>query len=142
MSWSERFTADQKPEPAQIAQNIAHPCYEELVSFIEETYRISPQIEYSKCSMARGWNVKYKKGNRSLCTIYPEVGSFCCMVVIGRKEEEETRTVLPACTEYVRELYQNTQPMNGGRWMMIEVSNQEILKDVKKLLQLRVPPKK
>ncbi|WP_334291177.1 DUF3788 family protein [Alkaliphilus transvaalensis] len=36
-----------------------------LVSHIEDTYKVKPQVEYSKCSALPGWNVKYKKSVKS-----------------------------------------------------------------------------
>ncbi len=141
MEWSEIFPQERRPGAEEIIQYINHPCYKELIAFIEEAYHLPAQIEYSKCSMARGWNVKYKKGGKSLCTVYPEAGAFYCMVVVGRAEAEEAETILPSCSEYIQSLYHNTQVMNGARWMMIEVSGADVLEDVKKLIQIRVRPK-
>ncbi|KAB2952754.1 DUF3788 family protein [Heliorestis acidaminivorans] len=36
---------------------------------MEEAYQAKPHITYSKCSAQPGWNVKYKKSGKSLCTL-------------------------------------------------------------------------
>lgn len=142
MAWSDQFTLEVKPEMEQIDSYINSPFWQELREFIHSTYSVSPSIEYSRCSGAPGWNVKYKKSSRSLCTIYPDYGHFTAMVSIGRKEADEAEAMLPACDPYIQELYKNADAINGSRWLMIDVTTQDILADVKRLISLRVPPKK
>ena len=50
----------------------------------------------------------------------------------------QAELLLCTCTDYLRELYWNTKPYNGGRWLMISVTSPEILEDVKALIALRV----
>lgn len=49
----------------------------------------------------------------------------------------EAELLLSACTEYVRNLYWNTKPFNGGRWLMVSVTSGEVMEDVKNLVDLR-----
>ncbi len=88
--------------------------------------------------------MKYKKGSRAVCTLYPEEGYFICMcqVSVGAKEAPEAELALNGCTAYVRQLYHDTTPFNGGRWMMIEVRNGEVLEDVKELIGIRMRKKR
>jgi hypothetical protein len=85
--------------------------------------------------------VKYKKSGRALCTLYPDAGQFIALVTIGAKEATEAELLLPTCTEFLRELYARTQTFNGARWLMIHVTDEGVLEDVKKLIRLRVAPK-
>lgn len=143
MEWSLQFNSDNKPDEKQISEFINNPLWENLCSYLESTYNVSPHIEYSRCSAQPGWNVKYKKSGRSLCTLYPEEGSFISMVSIGSKEAVEAELMLNTCTSYIRQLYEKTANFNGSRWLMIQVSSEEILEDVKALIGLRVAkPKK
>lgn len=45
--------------------------------------------------------------------------------------------LLPTLTPSVQQLYQASAPMKMGRWLMIDVTDEQILEDVKKLLELR-----
>ena len=114
-----------------------------MSAYIEEAYRVKPQIVYSKCSVQPGWNVKYKKSSKSLCTLYPMAGYFITLVVVGPKEEEEVRIGMDAelFTNYVKELYDKTAYSAMGRWLMIEVKDKAVLNDIKHLLTIRVRPK-
>jgi hypothetical protein len=58
----------------------------ELVSHIEGAYSAKPQIAYSVCAGKPGWNVKYKKSGKALCTLYPEPDSFIALVVLGSED--------------------------------------------------------
>ncbi len=141
MAWSDEFTPEVRPEMEQINNHINSPLWQELRGFIEATYGVSPSIEYSRCAAAPGWNVKYKKSSRALCTLYPHCGYFTAMVSLGRKEADGAEALLPLCEPYIQELYKNAQPFNGSRWLMIDVTTAGILADVKNLITLRAPLK-
>jgi hypothetical protein len=145
MEWSELFNISQMPSVKDIKAYIgkSEPIWNELTSFIEDTYNVSSQISYSKCSAQPGWNIKYKKSGKSLCTLYPMEDYFIALIVVGAKEEDEVKMAMDAgmLTPYVMELYQKTAFSAGGRWLMIEVKNKEVLNDIKALMKIRVTPK-
>lgn len=142
MTWNKMYPKSTPPNLDQIDGHIASALWQDLRSCLEEKYGVTPTVSHSCCSGAPGWNVKYRKSGRALCTLYPAEGSFTCLVTIGGKEAMEAEFLLAGCTDYVRELYWNCSPMNGGRWLMIEVTSPEILSDVKSLIGTRVKRKK
>ena len=141
MSWFQRYPKSQQPTLEQISSYIASPLWGELCQWAEKSYQIEPKVEHSTCSGAPGWNVKYKKGGRALCTLYPDEGQFTALITVGAKEAPEAELLLPTCSDYIRELFAHTQTMNGARWLMIRVTDAQVLEDVKKLIRLRVAPK-
>lgn len=141
MDWNEQFRQMHQPELLQIQAYIDSPLWTQLCGYLESTYGVNPSMEYSRCSAAPGWNLKYKKSNKALCTLYPNEGYFTCLISVGSKQAMEAELLLSTCTEYLNKLYWQTRPFNGGRWLMIDVTSQEILEDVKRLIALRVKPK-
>lgn len=141
MKWNELFSADDSPSFEEIRSYIgeAKPFWDELVSYIEETYKVKPQLEYSKCPAQPGWNVKYRKSSKSLCTLYPMADYFIALVVVGAKQEDEVELALKTdtFTDYVKELYRKTAFSAMGRWLMIEVKNKEVINDIKRLIEIR-----
>lgn len=137
MEWDVLYGQDTPPSFEDIGAYIGSDLWPALCGYMETAYAMPPMIEYSKCSGARGWNVKYKKGSRSLCTLYPHKQSYTCLVCIGAKEAPEAELALSSRTDYVRELYQKTKPFNGTRWLMIDVTSAAILEDVKALIGTR-----
>ncbi len=142
MSWSEEYSKENKPDKDKISEYINCKYWDNLCEFLENTYFISPIIEHSTCSGASGWNVKYRKGSKAICTLYPAKEYFTCLVSIGSKIASEAELVISSC-EYIKELYENTKLYNGSRWLMIDVKSDEILEILKQLFFIRVsPPKK
>ncbi|WP_010246188.1 DUF3788 domain-containing protein [Acetivibrio cellulolyticus] len=145
MKLHELFDADHIPSFEDIRAYIgyAKPIWDELLSYIEQTYKAKPQLDYSKCSAQPGWNLKYKKNSKSLCTLYPMPNYFIALVVVGAKEENEVELAIEAgmFSAYVKELYQNTAFSAMGRWLMIEVKHKETLNDIKGLIEIRVKSK-
>ena len=145
MNWNEIFGADHIPSHEDIRKYLceAKSIWDELTAYIEEAYQVKPQIAYSKCSAQPGWSMKYRKSSKSLCTLYPMMGYFIALVVVGPKEEEEVKVGMDAglFTTYVKELYDKTAYSAMGRWLMIEVKNKAVLNDIKRLLTIRVRPK-
>lgn len=142
MAWHEIYPAGRQPDMKQIGDYVNSPHWNQLCSYIQKTYATSPSIEYSRCSMQTGWNVKYKKGSRAICTLYPDEGTFICMVSIGAKEAPEAEAALHGCTRYLQELYAKTGTFNGGRWLMIEVGDGDVMEDVKEMIGIRMKKRK
>ena len=141
MNWFEAYPKSQEPTLQQISDFIASPLWNGLCSWAESSYTIAPKVEHSTCSGAPGWNVKYKKSGRALCTLYPDRGQFTALISVGAKEATEAELLLPTCSDYIRELFARTQTFNGARWLMIHINDAQVLEDVKKLIRLRVAPK-
>lgn len=141
MEWNELYTSNIQPTFEDINEFINSDLLEELNIFIKQNYDVLPELSYSMCSGQPGWNVKYKKSGKSLCTLYPMENFFIALVVIGNKEVNEAELMLPAFTQYIQNLYKNTPYSLGGKWLMINVTDKNILENVKDLIKIRVVPK-
>lgn len=131
-----------KPSMETINSYVNYPLWNELCIYVEEQYKIKPIFEYSSCSMQPGWNVKYKKAGRTLCTLYPDKGSYIALIVIGERERVEAELALPSFTEYLQQLYYQTKIGMGQRWLMIHVTDKVILEDVIQCIMIRRGSKK
>lgn len=132
----------QKPSMAEISDYVNSPLFDCLCNYMETEYQSKPVLEYSKCSKQYGWNVKYKKAGRTLCTLYPMEGYYIALIVIGDHEKTETELILPAFTEYLQQLYHQTKTGMGQKWLMVNVTDDEVLEDVKKCIAIRRGKKK
>lgn len=142
MEWVTQYPADVQPTQAQIAQFVANALWADINEFLQEKYEVKPVYSYSGCNAQPGWNVKYQKGGKSLCTLYPMDGFFIALVVIGAKQEARAALLAPTLTQHVQQLLKTAGGMAGARWLMIHVTNAQILADVKTLIQLRRKPMK
>lgn len=140
--WDVTFPQHIQPTVEEIAGWVDSPLFSELRDWMAETYGAEPSVEFSRCSMDRGWNVKYKKGTKALCACYIRRGYFTCMVTLGRKPLDELEGRLSTFTESFRKLYQDTPPFNGGKWLVMDVRSPEQLEDTERLILLKARPPK
>lgn len=126
------------PTLDEIGTYIQNPVFQKFCSEIKDAYKCTEKIEYSCCSMEPGWNVKFKKSGKSLCTLYPRESYFTAMIVVGRKEKESVEEILPECTSRLQELYEETKEGNGQRWLMIDLEDHDSMyHDVLRLIKIR-----
>ena len=141
MLWSELFGNEQQPSENQIVEFVDTALWDDLANHMQRTYNVPPKRFYSRCSMDegfwKGWNIKYKKSSKSLCTIYPKQSYFVALVNISEKEAAEADLLIPLCDKYTQELYKQTKSGKNGKALAISVTNTNILCDVKELVELR-----
>lgn len=112
--------------------------WREMISFVEGDFKAKPQIAYSVCSGKPGWNVKYKKSGKALCTLYPEREGFVTLVVLGQGDRAAFDLNRGDYCSYITELYDKATLFNGTKWLMISVTDESIFGDVKKLINMKV----
>lgn len=115
--------------------------WQEMIAFIETGFKAKPKVAYSTCSGKPGWNIKYKKGGKALCTLYPEKDCFVALVVLGQGERDVFDLVRGEFCDYITGLYDKATLFNGTKWLMISVINETIFEDVKKLIEMKVKNK-
>lgn len=128
------------PDMKQIEEYITGEAklrWHNLISQIETSFQAKPKIAYSVCAAKPGWNIKYKKSGKALCTLYPEQEGFVVLIVLGLKDMDLFDTVRQGYTEYINKLYDGVKPFNGTKWLMIDVTDQRISDDVLKLMHLK-----
>lgn len=141
MKWDNLYGQSNQPTLDNIREYVHLELWQELNSFLQNTYHIQPKLQYSQCSMQPGWNLKYQKSGKSLCTLYPMENYFIALIVIGYKEMNEAELLMPLCSKYTQTLYQKTPSSIGSRWLMMSVTDRSILEDVINLIQIRVRAK-
>lgn len=137
MDWNTLYSDITPPSWEQIEEFVSNPLWADFNKRIQSVYQTEPRMEHSRCSMQAGWNIKYKKSGKSLCTLYPMQGFFIVLVVIGSHEIIEAELLMPLCTGYVQTLFKNTKTGNGQKWLMIEVRDKETMEDVFRLINIR-----
>lgn len=126
------------PTLDEISEYVNNPVFMQFCSEIKTVYQCNEKIEYSSCSWETGWNIKFKKAGKTLCTIYPREYYFTVMIVIGTKERASVEKILPECTTELVGIYHQTKEGNGQRWLMIDLEdNGNLYNDVLRLIRIR-----
>ena len=140
-NWAQLFPMDRQPSMEELDRYADNPLWPEFRQYLKDAYGAEPRMDYSRCGLEPGWNVKFKKGSKALTTVYLRPGYVTAMVSVAPKDEDAAEGVLLTCTEYTRTLYRNTASSKMGRWLMIDLTSPEVLEDLKALLALRVKPR-
>jgi len=120
----------------------ARELWKRINIFLQQRYEASPKIMYSKCSAKPGWNVKYQKSGKSLCTLYPEKDGFVALVVITLDLLPAIEALSKEFTEGVLNTIKGAKPFNGTLWLMLTVNDELALNDVKQLMLLKQETKR
>ena len=141
MQWYELFDDANEPSDDEIINFVETPLWSELDGHLRQIYNVKPKLFYSNCSMQqgiwKGWNVKYKKSGKALCTLYPKQGFFLSLVPIGLPEMNEAELLMPLCSEYTQNLFKQTILGRTGKSLAFEVKDEDIVNDIKNLIKIR-----
>ncbi len=126
------------PSLEEITNSVNNPLWEDFCTYMHQQYHAKPEFTFSKCSWEYGWNIKFKKGSKSLCTVYPRENFFVLMVVIGKKEKDRFENALPSFCDEIRQIYEETKEGNGQRWLMIPIEDDgKVYADAKTIIDWR-----
>lgn len=68
------------PTIEEIGAYIGLPLFDMFCLYMDTEYREIHKMEYSKDIWAHGWNIKFKKADRSLCVIYSKRFRNCTRI--------------------------------------------------------------
>ena len=111
-----------------------------LLSFIESAYPGIFDGQWLYGGAKHGWSLRFKK-SKSFCTLIPERGRMRVLVVFGAAERDKAQDVLPDLTSHVRDDYVGATTYHDGKWVVIDIDSDEVLRDVERLLQVKRRPR-
>jgi hypothetical protein len=112
----------------------ARTLWVDLNTFIQETFRVKPKIAYSICAGKPGWNVKYQKSGKSLCTLYPDRDCLIALIVIKAEMAGLFKSARPALHPVILHRIETGKPFNNTFWLMIPLEDQAVVESVKDLI--------
>ena len=122
-----------------IADKTRQPSREELSELCRHMgsdYQALCTIQYSGEQLLLGWNIRFHKAGKTLCTLYPRPGRFTLLLVVGQKEKPQVEALLPALTKEFQAAYHATREGMGQRWMLLEM-NETLLGDMLEVIRIR-----
>ena len=127
-----------QPTLEEISEQLSCDAFNALCLDMQERYQSLVKIEFSNCSWAYGWNIKFKKTGKNLCTVYPKENYITVLIVISQKEKFQVEAILEHLHPTIQEIYQTTKEGNHQRWLMIDVEdNDKLYRDILQLIDIR-----
>jgi hypothetical protein len=112
----------------------------EIRNFIRDHYDIEPERIFGGAK--HGWEIRYRKGGRTFCSITPEKGAVRVLIVLGREEAEKALAIKSELGSRTNEIIDGARQLHDGRWLWLRPSETSDVEDIKKLLQIKRKPKK
>ena len=109
----------------------------ELNQYLDKNFKVKQKTSYSTCSGKPGWNFKYQKSGKALCTPYPERGRFIVLIVVTLALIENLN-LSGYANPFIWNIIEEAKPFNKTKWLMIPVEDQTELESVIELLHLKV----
>ncbi len=127
-----------QPSIDELADYISNPLFPALCAHMADAHKALLSVDYSGDRQLLGWNLRFRKGSRSLLRLYPRHGCFAVLLVVGRREKARVEALLPGMSEAMRDIYAETKEGMGQRWLLIELGEPGALyNDVLELVRIR-----
>ena len=131
------------------------PTNEEMIALIGQPLfnvwsKLTVLIE-TKYDMERLWNsggkkwtyeYKYRRGGKTLCTLYAKQGVFGFMLIFGKDERAKVDAIRAGLTPETQRIYDEATTFHDGKWVMFKLTDTALFKDMEKLLAIKRKPNK
>jgi hypothetical protein len=111
--------------------------WKQLDKFLQESYDLPGDLNYGGKNY--GWNLRYRKGGKTLLVLFPQQGYCVAQVILGKAEVEQALRL--KLGKNVRTCLVETPQLHDGRWLFIKVKAARDVKDVQQLLLTKRRPK-
>ena len=134
-NWREQYLERIKPSIDDFKKVVDSEYWEKLNNLLQNEWNLSPLIEYSKCILEKGWNIKYKKKGKTICTLFPKKHFFKAVVFIPEKLIDHGEQEITGCCKMVKTTSYETPISNEGKWLIVKVCNNDTYQSLIQLIQ-------
>ncbi|WP_288859670.1 DUF3788 domain-containing protein [uncultured Flavonifractor sp.] len=102
-----------------------------------------------KYDMDRIWNsggkawtyeYKYRRGGKTLCSLYARENRMGFMVILGKDERAKFEAARNNYSELVQKIYDETKTYHDGKWLMFEPIDTSLFGDFVQILAIKRKP--
>lgn len=131
------------PSDREMADLIGQKLFEvwnKLCDLIESKY----DTERLWDSGGREWTYeyKYRRGGKTLCTLYAKENTIGVMIIFGKYEREKFEEDRNNYSFETQKIYDESKTYHDGKWMMFGLNDTSLFPDMEKLLLIKRKPNK
>jgi hypothetical protein len=108
-----------------------YPLWERAIRSVEADDRVSGEWT----TWGGGWNIRYRRGGKSLVALYPQREGFVAQVVLGKAQAEQALAL--DLREQVGKMLREQPQLRDGKWLYIPVLTTADVEDVEQLIDLK-----
>ena len=115
MRYERILNQEKRPTETEISRWVGRRIilWSELRDYLASNYDFTPELDFA--GRKYGWAMRYRKGGKTLVTLFPERGGFTVLIVLGKKEVIKAEAVSNMLSAAVRKLFEQTDQSLDGR---------------------------
>ena len=128
---------DENDMIALIGQSL-YDVWQKLCAAIDEKY----DMERIWNSGGKAWiyEYKYRRGGKTLCSLYARENCIGFMVILGKDERTKFEAAQNNFSEHVQKIYDETKTYHDGKWLMFEPIDTSLFGDFVQILAIKRKP--
>jgi hypothetical protein len=129
---------DKKPSDRTISATIGTrgtKLWKQLRAYLKVNYDFKPELIFG--GQKYGWCCKYRRKNKTLCVLFPEIKAFTVLVVLGKKEVTQFEEEFSKYNENTQRLFETTRQYHDGKWLYKRILNKSDLMDALALIRMK-----
>ena len=129
------------PEEKDMIALIGQPLYnvwQRLCAVIDEKYDMDRF--WNSGGKAWTYEYKYRRGGKTLCSLYAREKGIGFMVILGKEERTKFELNRNEYSESVRKIYDDSKTYRDGKWLMFEPVDTSLFGDFMQLLAVKRRP--
>lgn len=112
--------------------------WKELCETIDKRYDM--ERIWSGAGKEWKYEYKYRRGGKTLCSLYEKNNCIGFMIIFGKNEREKFENDRNNYSEEVQTIYDEAKTYRDGKWIMFIVNNTSMFEDFIKLLAIKRKP--
>ncbi len=132
---------DKIPNTEELAALVGSPLYDvwqKICTMIDEKYDMD--CIWNKGGKTWTYEYKYRRGGKTLCSLYVRENCIGFMIIFGKAEREKFEETRENYSESVQKIYDEAKTYHDGKWVMFEPVDITMFSDFEKMLAIKRKP--
>ena len=134
---------DKIPDAEEMTALVGPPLFEvwiKLCAAIDKKYDM--ECLWNKGGKAWTYEYKYRRGGKTLCSLYAKENCVGFMIIFGKDERVKFEADRENYSKKVQKIYDESQTYHDGKWVMFEPVDTSLFDDFIRLLNIKRKPNK
>lgn len=110
-----------------------------LTGYLADEYDHLPEFQVE--GKKQDWCFRYRRGGKTLVTLYPDRDLFTVLVVLGREEVTATEGIIDHQSARARAAFADARQFPDGHWLWIRPAFRRDIESIETLLAIKRRPK-
>lgn len=135
------MTLHKIPDAEEMTALVGRPLFEvwtKLCAAIDEKYDMERLWNHG--GKAWTYEYKYRRGGKTLCSLYARKNCVGFMVIFGKEERVKFEADRESYSKEVQKIYDEARTYHDGKWVMFEPVDPSLFDDLMRLLNLKRKP--